>query len=143
MADCLNYFSLARKAGLLELGEEPVGAAARAGKARLIVVAQDAGAHTVRRAESFVSGTKQLLLRVPYTAAALGGAVGRANLAVAAFTDHALALGFVKALPQVPEQVVTALESGAKRIAQRRQESAAHKRNVKSGHTRKPVQNKQ
>ena len=35
----LNYLALARKAGLAELGEEPVGAAARAGKAHLILVA--------------------------------------------------------------------------------------------------------
>ena len=34
----MNYLSLARKAGKAELGEEPVGAAARAGKAYLIVL---------------------------------------------------------------------------------------------------------
>ena len=40
-----NYLSLARKAGRIELGEEPVGAAARAKKAWLLVVASasDAG----------------------------------------------------------------------------------------------------
>ena len=44
----LNYLSLARKAGKAELGEEPVGAMARTGKAYLILVAQDASDHTWR-----------------------------------------------------------------------------------------------
>ena len=42
MDKALNYLSLARKAGKLELGEEPVGAAARAQHARLVMVATDA-----------------------------------------------------------------------------------------------------
>ena len=44
----LNYLALARKAGLAELGEEPVGAVARTGKAYVILVAGDASAHTWR-----------------------------------------------------------------------------------------------
>ena len=67
MDRALNYLALGRKAGLIELGEEPVGAAARAQKARLVLVAQDAGDHTWRRAKSFVAGTNQLCLKVPYT----------------------------------------------------------------------------
>ena len=38
----LNLLSLARKGGNIQLGEENVGAASRAGQARLIVVASDA-----------------------------------------------------------------------------------------------------
>ena len=37
--DALRLLGLARKAGRLEIGEEPVAAAARAGKARLILAA--------------------------------------------------------------------------------------------------------
>ena len=62
MDKALNYLSLARKAGFTELGEEPAGAAARAQHARLIIVANDAGDHTWRRAKSFVAGTAQLCL---------------------------------------------------------------------------------
>ena len=47
----LGYLSLARKGGLAELGEEPVGAIARAGKAYVILVASDASDHTWRRAK--------------------------------------------------------------------------------------------
>ena len=57
MDKAMNYLSLARKGGLAELGEEPVGAAARAGKAYLILVAEDASDHTWRRAQSYAAGT--------------------------------------------------------------------------------------
>ena len=124
-----NYLSLARKAGRMELGEEPAGAAARAQKARLLIVAQDAGDHTWRRAKSFVSGTEQLCIKVPYTKDQLGQAIGRTSLALAAFTDPALALAFAKALEQVDAEVIEKLQVRTARIAQRQKEAKAHKHN--------------
>lgn len=135
MDKALNYLSLARKAGRVELGEEPVGAAARMQHARLVVVASDAGDHTWRRAKSFVAGTAQLCLKVPYTKDELGQAVGRTSLAIAALTDPALALAFVKALPQ-PEKYTEeqkALEDRTRKVRQRQQEAKAHLRNVQKG----------
>ena len=129
----LNYMGLARKAGLIELGEEPVGAAARAQHARLVIVASDASDHTWRRALSFVAGTDQLCIRVEFTKDQLGMAIGRTSLAIAAFTDPALALAFAKALGQ-PEKlrtVVESLEQRTKRVQQRRAEAKAHQRNKK------------
>ena len=58
----LGLLAISRKGGNLALGEEAVGAAARAGRARLVLLAGDAGPHTVRRAKSFVAGTSQPLL---------------------------------------------------------------------------------
>ena len=135
MDKALNYLALARKAGRIELGEEPVGAAARAQKARLVVVAEDATDHTWRRAQSFVAGSEQICLRVPYSKDLLGQAVGRTALALAAFTDPAMALAFVKALGQ-PEKYSAALESldkRTKRIQQRQKEAKAHERNKQLG----------
>ena len=135
MDKALNYMGLARKAGLIELGEEPVGAAARAQHARLVVVAKDASDHTWRRALSYVAGTEQLCIRVDFTKDQLGMAIGRTSLAVAAFTDSALALAFVKALAQ-PEKYKAELESldkRTKRVQQRRTEEKAHQRNKKTG----------
>ena len=135
MDKALNYLALARKAGRAELGEEPTGAAARSQHARLIVVASDAGDHTWRRAKSFVAGTGQQCLKVPYTKDDLGAAIGRTSLAIAAFTDPALALAFVKALPQ-PEQysqVLEDLENRTRRVQQRQQEAKAHQRNTRKG----------
>ena len=67
MDKALNYLALARKAGLAELGEEPVGAITRAGKGYLVLVASDASDHTWRRAKSFVAGTSQCCVRLPFT----------------------------------------------------------------------------
>ena len=135
MDKALNYLALARKAGLIELGEEPVGAAARAQKARLVLVAQDAGDHTWRRAKSFVAGTNQLCLKIPYTKDEMGMAIGRTSLAIAAFTDPAMALAFVKALPQ-PEKYseeLASLEERAQRARQRQKEAKAHVKNRQMG----------
>jgi ribosomal protein L7Ae-like RNA K-turn-binding protein len=135
MDRALNYLALGRKAGLIELGEEPVGAAARAQKARLVLVAQDAGDHTWRRAKSFVAGTNQLCLKVPYTKDELGMAIGRTSLAIAAFTDPAMALAFVKALPQ-PEKYseeLASLEERTRRVQQRQKEAKAHVKNRQMG----------
>ena len=135
MDKALNFLALARKAGRVELGEEPAGAVARAQKARLIIVASDATDHTWRRAQSFVAGTQQICLKVPYTKDELGQAIGRTALALAAFTDPALALGFVKALGQ-PERYKAELESLDKRtqrIQQRQKEAKAHEKNVRTG----------
>ena len=135
MDKALNYLSLARKAGKLELGEEPVGAAARAQHARLVAVASDASDHTWRRAKSFVAGTSQECVRLGYTKDQLGAAIGRQELAIAALTDPAMALAFLKALPE-PEKYAEAMENLDKRsarIAQRRREEKAHRRNKRFG----------
>ncbi len=144
MDKALNYLALARKAGLAELGEEPVGAAARAQHARLVVVASDAGDHTWRRAKSFVAGTNQLCVQLPFTKDELGQAIGRTSLAIAAITDPALALALVKALPQQEKYSaeVEQLQLRAQRVRQRQQEAKAHRRNKRLGKASAPAQKK-
>ena len=109
MDKALNYLSLARKGGMAELGEEPVGAITRGGKGYLVIVASDASDHTWRRAKSFVAGTEQQCVRVPFTKEELGFVIGRTSLAIAAITDAPLALALVKALPD-PEKHKAAIE---------------------------------
>jgi ribosomal protein L7Ae-like RNA K-turn-binding protein len=131
----LNYLALAKKGRLVELGEEPVGAVTRAIKGRLVIVASDASDHTWRRAKSFVAGTEQQCIRVPFTKEELGFVVGRTSLAIAAFTDAALALAFVKALPNVEKfgEVVENLDIKAQKLRQRKDEAKAHQRNIRKG----------
>ena len=135
MDKALNYLALGRKGRMIELGEEPVGAVASANKARLILVACDAGDHSWRRAKSFVAGTEQLCMKVPYTKDRLGEAVGRTSLAMAAFTDPALALAFVKALddPETHKEALESLEKRTRRVLQRQQEEKNHQRNLRQG----------
>ena len=138
MDKALNYMALARKAGRIELGEEPVGAAARAQHARLVIVASDASDHTWRRAKSFVSGTDQQCITVPFTKDQMGQAIGRTALAIAAFTDPALALAFVKALgqPEKHKVVLESLDNRTRRIRQRQDEAKAHQKNKAVGKKR-------
>ena len=131
----LNYFSLARKGGLAELGEEPVGDVARTGKAYVIAVASDASDHTWRRAKSFAAGTHQQCVRLPFTKEELGQAAGRERLAIAAITDAPLALAMLQSLPE-PEKYqasIDILSEKTRKLKQRRQEAKAHRRNVRKG----------
>ena len=132
-ASALNYLALARKAGYAELGEEPVGGAARAGKAYVIVVASDAGDHTWRRAKAFAAGTDQQAVRLPYTKDEMGMAIGRSALAVAAITEVSMALALISSLPQPPQDAVAVLTEKAEKQKQRKKEAQAHKRNVRFG----------
>ena len=135
MNKVLNYLSLARKAGLAELGEEPVGAVSRAGKAYLVVVAADASDHTWRRAKSYVAGTQQQCIRLGATKAEMGIAIGRQELAVAAITDPAMALAMVQALdePEKNKAAIEVLSAKAEKAKKRQAEAKAHKRNVRFG----------
>ena len=135
MDKVMNYLSLARKAGLAELGEEPVGAAARALTAAVILVASDASDHTWRRAKSFAAGTDQQCIRLPHSKDEMGMAIGRTSLAIAAITDSALALNLVQALgePEKHKAALEILEKKTERVKKRQAEAKAHKRNVRMG----------
>ena len=131
----LNYLALARKGGRTELGEEPVGAAARALKAHLILVAGDASDHTWRRAKSFAAGTDQQCLRLSCTKEEMGFVVGRTSLAIAAITDAQLALAMVQSLasPEKYKDILEVLERKVARQKQRQSEAKAHQRNLRKG----------
>lgn len=135
MTKALNYLSLARKGGMAELGEEPVGAIARAGKAYVILVAGDASDHTWRRAKSFAAGTEQQCVRMSCTKEEMGFAVGRSSLAIAAITDVSMALALVSALenPERYADAIAVLTEKANRAKKRKQEALAHKRNLRMG----------
>lgn len=135
MNKALNLLSLARKGGRIEVGEEPMCAAARAGHARLVVVAEDATDHTKRRAKSAVAGSGQQFITVPFTKDEIGAALGRTSVATAALTDPALALAFVKEL-EAPERyaaVIQDLEQRTRRVKKHRMEEKAHQFNVRHG----------
>ncbi len=138
MADPLKILGLARKAGALELGAEFSGAAARAGKARLLILASDASANTKAKGENFVSAGKVRLLPLPYTMYELGHACGTNAAALLAFTDAGLAAAFVKALdPDASAVLLSELTEKSEKLLKRRRETqrraAAGKRRNKHG----------
>ena len=94
MDKILSLSGLAKRAGRVEVGEEPVGAAARARDARLILLASDAADNSARRAAHFAEAGACLLTRIGADKDALGRAVGRTSCAMLAVTD----IGFAEAI---------------------------------------------
>ena len=137
----LHLIGLARKAGRLEIGEEPVGAVCRARQAKLVLVAGDAASNTFRRAAHFGEAGNVLWLSVPNTKEELGFILGRNSVAMLALTDIGLASSLVKKLAALdPEKygaAAAALDTKATKALQRQKEQRQHEKNLREG-KRKP-----
>lgn len=140
MDKILSLIGLAKRAGRVEVGEEPVGAAARARDARLILLASDAADNSARRAAHFAEAGACLLTRIPADKDALGRAVGRTSCAMLAVTD----IGFAEAIA-AKLAVLDAAQYGelaerlsvkAARAAERREEQKRHDKNRRAGRKR-------
>ena len=136
----LSLLGLALRGGNLAVGEEPVEAVARAWDARVLLLASDAADNTRRRVEHFAEAGQCLWLRVPFTKAELGRAVGRSSAAVTAVTDIGLANALVHRLAELDpvryDEAAAKLELKAKRAAERRAEQLAHEKNLRTGKRR-------
>ena len=140
MDDALRLIGLARKGGRAEVGEEPAGAAARAGKARLIVAAADAADHTLRRAAHFAQEGNAPLIQCSASKTELGAAVGRSSCALLAFTDAGLAAAFAAKLAAAdPERYGAAagqLAEKAQKILRRQREKRQQERELQKAANR-------
>ena len=143
MDKLLNLIGLAKKAGKLEVGEEPVGAAARSKHARLILIASDAADNTRRRALHFGEAGECICLEIPPTKEDLGRALGRTSCALLALTDIGFAEAVAKKLAESDEahygEAAKRLAIKAARAAERRKELKQHEKNVRTG-KKKPHQ---
>ena len=115
MDDLLRTIGLCRRAGRLEIGEEPVGAACRSHACRLLLLAADAADNTRRRAERFAEAGRCPLLTVPHGKEDLGAAVGRASCAVLGVTDVGLASTLAARLAAGDGAAASAAEELARR----------------------------
>lgn len=136
-----HLLGLAHKAGRLEIGEEPVGAACRARQAKLVLLAADAAPNTCRRAAHFGEAGNVLFLTLPQTKAELGAALGRASCAMLALTDvgfaGAAARQLAKRDPEKYSAAAEALDAKAQKALQRQKEQRQHEKNLRQG-KRKP-----
>lgn len=143
MDKILGLLGLAKKAGRLETGEEPVGAACRARDARLLLLADDAAPNTVRRAAHFAEAGACVMLTVPAPKAVLGAAVGRSSCAMVAVTDIGFADAIAKRLAALDEAhyglAAERLAIKAQRAAERRREQEQHEKNLRKGKRRAPA----
>ncbi len=137
MNKVLGLLGLAKKAGQLEVGEEPTGAAARAKDARLLLIASDAADNSYRRLRHFADAGACLYAKLPCTKDELGSALGRTSCAMVAVTDVGFAEAIARKLAeddaQVYGEIAEKLRVKAQRAAERRKELEQHAKNVRTG----------
>ena len=135
--DILRLIGLIRKAGKLEAGEEPVGAACRSRHAKLLIAASNAAPNTFRRIQHFGEAGNVLWLVLPCTKEALGGVLGRSSCAMAAVMDAGFAASLAKKLAAAdPERYSPAaqqLDAKVAKTLQRQREKRQHEKNVREG----------
>lgn len=137
MNKVLGLLGLAKKAGKIEAGEEPTGAAARAKDARLLLIASDAADNSYRRLKHFADAGACLYAVIPCTKDELGSALGRTSCAMVAVTDVGFAEAVAKKLAEDDAEqygvLAEKLRVKAQRAAERRKEMEQHEKNVRTG----------
>ena len=136
MNKALQYLGLARKSGSIELGEENAKALIKAGKARLVLLAADASEGVTKRVNGYVYGFRARVLRLPFDASELGGALGRAKCSAAAISDLGLAAALTAALAEEPDSGDKGYAEAARELAEKQARIAARK-TAKPGKRRK------
>lgn len=133
----LHLLGLAKKAGRLEIGEEPVGAACRSRQARLVLLAADAAPNTRRRCAHFGEAGNVLWLEAPFTKSELGFILGRSSCAMLALTDAGFSAAVVEKLaardPDKYGPAAAQLREKADRALQRQKEQRQHEKNLRQG----------
>ena len=137
----LGLVGLARKAGKIEVGEEPVSIAARTHKARLIPMAGDTAENTQRRGKSLEEIGNCPCLSIPCTKSELGFALGRSSCAILAITDTSFAAAAAKKLaeldPELCGEAAQRLDRKAEKAFRRQKETRAREKAERSS-ARKP-----
>ena len=137
----LHLLGLAKKAGKLELGEEPVGALCRARHARLVLLAGNAAPNTYRRAAHFGEAGNVLHIPLPHSKEELGFYFGRGSVAILALSDAGMAASLMDKLAAMdPARYAPAAEQlrqKADRMLQRQREKRQHEKNLRMGKVRR------
>lgn len=132
-----SFLGLIKKAGRVDVGEEPVGAACRAGKAYLVLTANDAAPNSIRRALHFAEARQVPVFPVPFDKDQLGRAIGRPPCAMISISDVGFAAALAKKLAATDSglnaELVSKLDQKSVKAIQRRNETRAHKKNLLRG----------
>lgn len=133
----LHLLGLAKRAGKLEIGEEPVGAVARSKHAKLILLASDVPSNTYRRAATFGQVGNVLQVTLPYTKDEIGSVLGRSSVAMVALTDAGFAGAIGDKLIEIDKEKYGAagsqLRNKADRTYARQKEKRQHEKNLQRG----------
>lgn len=137
MDKAAQYLGLARKGGMLAVGEEGSGTTIAAGKGRLLMLAADASPNAQKRAAGFLYGHRAPLQTLPWTKAELSAMLGKRGCSMLCFTDLPLAARFAAALAEeLPGWKETA-ELLAQREDKLKRRKAAPRKHAESGKRRK------
>ena len=131
-----RYLCLARKAGLLALGEEGCREAFDKGKAKLLLLTSDASPNVRKRAEHLLKGRRALSGTLPWTKEELSFLLGAHGCSLVSFTDAAFAATFASALAEeLPDwqEAASLLEARAEKS--KRRSAAPHKHESGKGGT--------
>lgn len=135
-----RLLGIAKKAGLLEIGDDSVGRAARSGKAKVILSASDASEGSKRRARDYAETYGSVHLILPSTKEELGIIVGRGSPGMLTILDAGIAAKYVSMLaalnPGQYSEAAGRLAEKAERVRQRQKEALAHIRNKRTGKRR-------
>ncbi len=114
----LSLLGLMRRANAIAVGEVNTGSAAKAGKAKLLLLASDASENARHRAEGFAAGRGLPLSALPFTKEEIASAVGMSGGSMAAVTDLGFASALLKALAEEePERYGAEAERMGERYA--------------------------
>lgn len=135
-----KLLGIAKKAGLLEIGDESVEHAARSRKAKAILSASDASESSTRRAKGYAEKSGAIHLTLPFTKEALAAVIGRGSPGMLAILDAGIAAKYVSMLAQeYPDrygEAASLLANKAERALKRRKEAKAHLKNIRTGKRR-------
>jgi len=135
-----RLLGIAKKAGMLEIGDESVGHAARSGKARVILSASDASEGSKRRARGYAEASGSIHLILPSTKDELSLIIGRGSPGMLTILDTGIAAKYVSMLaaadPHQYGEAAGRLAEKAERVRQRQKEALAHYRNKRTGKRR-------
>ena len=136
----LELLSLMRKANAVQIGETNAGAAMRDGKAKLLLLAEDASENAANRAEGFARGRSAPVVRLPYSKDEISVSVGVPGCSMAAVTDLGFANALMAALsdgrPETYGAVAEETASRWEKACRRKTEKQAHERNKRNGKRR-------
>lgn len=121
----LHLLGMMRRANALIPGEDKAGDTVKAGKAKLLLLSNDASENAARRAEHLSEGRRVLTVPLPFDRGELGSAIGLGSCAMAAVTDPGFADALAKLLAaQWPDRYGALAEETAKRLERTRRRKA-------------------
>ena len=136
----LNLLGLMRKANAVQIVETDAGAAARAGSAKLLILASDASDNAKSRAKGFVYGKGIPLITVPFLKEEISAHVGKSGCSMAAVCDLGFADSFLKLLQQISpglyDETAQIIAAELDREKRRRRERMSHEKNKRIGKRR-------